>query len=220
MREQLCTLLALHAGKTIDQPLAVEMVRQLFPDLSPNPEVFGTREFEGYIFQCERMAAVEVALHSLHAAQYEETEAYRSSIPMQPAYEGFKERERAGGLLQFTARKIDGGELVGHMRVYISTSSHNGVKIATEDTLYLKPEHRGGFTVVRFWQFVEAAVIQIGVREIYFDSKNTNNAGALARYLKYLPIGTKFAKVIPSAQPQAQECPSRTKDSHVLPIRT
>lgn len=37
MREQLCNLLALHAGQTITRELAVDMVRELFPPEAPVP---------------------------------------------------------------------------------------------------------------------------------------------------------------------------------------
>lgn len=215
MREHLCVVLAKHVGKPITRELAVEMVRELFPDKAYPPDVFGTAQYKDYTFQAERMADVLPELHPLHQAHYDETELYRAGIAMSPNYEGMKEREHAGRLIQFTARDADGA-LAGHMRVYISPSQHTNTLIATEDTFYFAPEHRGGFTAARLWQFVERSVIAIGVREIYFDSKLVNKADAMARYLKYQPIATRFAKAI-ADPPKAQECFSPLKEKPCVP---
>ena len=196
MRKHFCNVLAKYAGQELTRANAVEIVNQLFPDLRYTPEKFGTGFYEGYTFQAESMTDVQTELHPLHQAHYDETETYRAGIAMMPNYENMQERERAGGLIQFTAR-APGGGLVGHMRVYISPSEHTNTLIATEDTFYFTPAHRGGFTAVRLWQFVEKSVIAIGVREIYFDSKLVNKADVMARYLKYTPIATKFAKILP-----------------------
>ena len=221
MKTDLCTALAKHLGETLTVDLAVLLVRELFPDLAHAPEKFGVASYKGYTFQVERLAAVLPELHPLHQAHYAETELYRASIPMMPNYGGMKEREQAGQLIQFTARSAI-GELVGHMRVYVSPSQHTDTLIATEDSFYVMPEHRGGFLAVRLWQFVERSVIAIGVREIYFSSKLVNKADAMARYLKYQPIATRFAKVIGDPT-QAQECLSLLKEkpcAHPTPPTT
>lgn len=189
-------MLARHAGEMITQETAIAIVRELFPDVSYSPELFGQGGYQGYTFQCESFAEALAALHQLHLRHYVETEKYRAGIPMNPDYKSINERERAGGMLQFTARSIATGELVGSMRVYINPSLHTQNLICTEDVFYVVPEHRGGFMAVRLWQFVEDCVVRIvGVKEIYFDSKLVNKADVMAKYLKYTPIATKFAKV-------------------------
>lgn len=195
MRELICSILAKHAGETITLSTASAMVLELFPDRSFSPEVFGVQEWEGYSLQCERLADVMPELHLQHEAHYAETEKYRAGIPMDPDYERMKEAEKAGALLQFTAREKATGALVGNMRVNISRSMHTQTLACTEDTFYLYPEHRGGFLAIKLWRFVEKAVVEIvGVQEIYFDSKLANKADMMARYLKYEPIATRFVK--------------------------
>lgn len=195
MREQLCHLLALHAGKTIDMPLAAEMVRALFPDNSHEPDQFGQKAYQNYVFRCERMADVLPELHLLHELHWQETEKYRAGLAMDPDYAGMKEAERAGGMIQFTARVKETGELVGNMRVNIGRSTHTQTLFCTEDTFFVRADHRGGFMAVRLWQFVESCVRSIGVREVRFTSKLVNGADRMAKYLKYEPVGLMHVKI-------------------------
>lgn len=187
--------MAQRMGQTITKDTALEILRDLFPDRSWAPERFGVSEYEGYLIQCEVLATVIPELHALHDAHYAETEKYRAGIPMDPDYEGMKEAEHAGRLIQFTARLKETGQLVGNMRVRLYTSSHTQTLVCKEDTLYLLPEHRGGFLAVRLWQFVEAAVVNVvGAREVRFTSKTANKADKMALYMKYEPVGTEFVK--------------------------
>ena len=194
MRQQLCNLLALHAGKTIDQALAVEVVGALFPDRSYDPAQFGQAAYKGYTFQAERFADALPELTPLHEAHYLETEKHRAGLPLNPDFDGIKERERNGGLIQFTARTA-GGELVGNMRVVIGISAHTQTLFCEEDVFYVVPAHRGGFMAVRLWQFVEAAVRSVGVKEARFNSKLLNRADSMPRYLKYQPVALHFVKI-------------------------
>ncbi|RYG96617.1 MAG: hypothetical protein EON58_11680 [Alphaproteobacteria bacterium] len=113
---------ARRAGQTITKDTAIGILNDLFPNRAWAPAMFGSAEFQGYRIQCERMCDVLPELDGMHAAHYGETEKYRAGLPMNPDYEAMQESERAGGLIQFTARHIATGELVGNMRVYISTS--------------------------------------------------------------------------------------------------
>lgn len=195
MRQQLIHALASRLGSTIDRETALALVAELFPDRTWLPERFGAVEFEGYSLQCELLVDVVDELHPLHDAHYTETEKYRAGIPMDPDYVGMKEAERAGRLIQFTARHKATGELVGNMRVKIYPSSHTQTLVCKEDTLFLAQEHRGGFLAVKLWKFVEDAVVNVvGVREVRFTSKTANRADKMAKYLKYEPVGTEFVK--------------------------
>lgn len=61
-----------------------------------------------------------------------------------PAFEG-------GWLLNFVAR-TNAGEAVGYANVYLTNDMHNGDSIATEDLIYVLPEHRNGLgsKIVKF----------------------------------------------------------------------
>lgn len=169
----------------------MDMVRELFPDRSYDPQQFGQGQYKDYTFQCERFSDSLRELTPLHEEHWAETETHQD-LPLKPDFDLMLECERSGGLLQFTSRHK--GVLIGNMRVYIARSTHTQELFATEDTFYVTPEHRGGFMAVRLWQFVESSVRSIGVREIHFDSKLVNKADRMAVYLKYKPVAMKFTK--------------------------
>lgn len=198
MRKLIAIALSRHIGKTIDMKTANEIIGDILDtiDCTIDATQFAPVIYGKYTIACESFKNALPELHDLHVKQYEETEVHKAGIPRNFDYDTLLEKESQGGLLQFTSRITDTGELVGNMRVYINTSVHTQTKVCTEDTFYVVPEHRGGFMAVRLWKYVERCSIEIGVREIYFDSKMVNKADRMAKYLGYTPVAIKFAKVI------------------------
>ena len=189
-------------AKYLGQVLTPETAKAMALEIADGPntpidiDAFAAQNYRGYVIRLERFAQILPDLQVLHERHYLETETYRAGIALNPDLYAMCRRERSGQLLQATVR-TSSGELIGNMRVYLGTSLHTQTLFCTEDTFYVVPEHRGGFLAVRLWQYVERAVIALGVREIFFDSKSVNHADAMARYLKYQAIGIKFAKVVP-----------------------
>jgi hypothetical protein len=194
MRKRLIESLSRHAGATLTAEVARSVLDELFPLAAHAPAAFGWQDYKGYRFQAERFGEVLPELHPLHEQHYQETDKHRAGLALNPDYDSLIERERNGGLIQFTAR-TEAGELVANMRVIIGRSSHTQTLFCEEDTFYVVPAHRGGFMAVRLWQFVENAVRSIGVREIRFNSRLANRADQMARYLKYTPVAMQFVKI-------------------------
>lgn len=198
MRKLIAIALAKHMGEVLSPDVAIDIARSICDSVDCTIDVtkFVPIEYKKYRIACELVRDILPELHVLHQRHYLETEIHRAGIPLNPDYDVVLDTETAGGLLQFTARLIDTNELVGNMRVYLTKSTHTQTLVTTEDTFYVVPEHRGGFMAVRLWQFVEKCCIEMGSREIYFDSKTMNRADSMARYLGYTPVAIKFAKVI------------------------
>jgi len=205
MREQLCFTLAKHADQVLTQDVARAILDDIFPDRSHEPDKFGRLDYAGYSIQAERFTAVLPELERLHAAQWAETEKARLGVAMNPNYTHMAEQERAGQLIQFTARDAATWELVGNMRVYLYRDLHAQQFSCREDTFFVLPAHRGGFLAVRLWQFAERSVVSIGVREVRLSSKLVNKADRMAKYLKYTPVGTEFLKVFNEAGQPVKE---------------
>lgn len=205
MREQLCMLLARHSGKVITKELAVEMVWELMPDRAYNPAQFGEEIYHDYVFRSEWFSLALPELKVLHQAHFAETEKFRAGISLSPDYEGMIERERAGGLIQFTARSST-GELVGSIVMYLYISTHTGTLAAKEDSYFVFASHRTGFTAIRFWQYMERCLQSVGVKEITTDSKIVRNlddankpdkdVGRLNEYLGYRHVANVFHKLL------------------------
>lgn len=193
---QLRDALAAHFNRVITPEVATEILRAacVQPDRSHDPAKFGRQEYRGIVFQAERLADILEELKPLHQEHWLETEKHRHGIALNPDYDFLLAKERAGELLQFTAR-IDGA-LVGNLRWYIGLSCHTQTSFAEEDTLYLTPSARGAFTAVNFIRFSESALRSIGVHEIRADTKLVNNAGALLRRLHYKPVAMRFIKFL------------------------
>lgn len=154
-----------------------------------------------YVIGLERFADVLPELHGLHLEHYPETEKWREGIPMDPDYGAMVEQDRVGKLLQVTCRLE--GNLVGQCRMYIVRSLHTQTLYGSEDTLFLKKAHRGGYVAVQMMRHAEKALLALGIREIRANSKLSNNAGALMRRIGYQPTATQFTRIF-SAQEAAQ----------------
>lgn len=194
---QFRALLTEHLGQELTPSLCaeLELVARSAPDLSIDLAQFQPLTYGGYTIRPERFAAVVDELHPLHQLHWQETEKHRHGLPMAPNYAAMAASERAGQMLQFTAR-APGGELVGHVRMYLGTSRHTQTLFGEEDTLFLHPAHRGGFLVMALMRYAEQALRQLGAREIRADSKLLNKADVLMRRLGYSPVALKFHKFL------------------------
>lgn len=187
--------LAAKLGKVLLPEDAAEIERAFFfqPDKSHDPAKFGWLERGDYTIQAERFSSIVDEMHELHLAHWSETEKHRHGLAMNPDYDAFIARERAGRLIQFTMRDR-GGRLVGNLRMFIGTSLHTQTPYASEDTLFIRPEHRGGFAVMALIRFAEASLRSIGIREIRVNSKLVNKADVLMRRMGYQPVALEFVK--------------------------
>lgn len=188
-------------GKVITPELAAWLEDNAFDrlDKSYEPTLFAKQTYQGLVFRAERFRDIEAEIHPLHMEQWLETEQHRADKPLNPNYPALHDLERAGKLMQFTARNAD-GKLVGNIRMYLYNDLHTKTRGAKEDTMYLLPEVRKGFTAIRFWQYMETCLQAIGCFDIYTDSKVlhdadgkiTRNVGKLNEYLGYKHVSNGF----------------------------
>lgn len=196
---QLATRLRLALANLIGQELTPEAAARIetfvLAELPVAVHDFPPKEFKGYVFAYERAASILQELHVLHARHFEETEVHRHEFGMNPDYAGGISDEQDGNLLQFSMRYE--GQLVGHIRFYLTRCRHTGAKQAVEDALFVLPEHRKGLVAVRFWQYAEACAKSIGVREMSVGTKpGVNDAHRLYEYLGYRLVAHKLTKIL------------------------
>ncbi|MBQ1766799.1 MAG: GNAT family N-acetyltransferase [Aquincola sp.] len=196
---------AAHLGQALTPELAAAIEAATWFQPPAHLPTFERAEYRGYVIGVERFTAALPELHQLHVLHWRETEKHRHGLPLNPDYALMAEHERAGRLLQFTVRRD--GVLVGNLRMYLGVSAHSGTPFAVfptrtrepaaeEDTLFLHPEHRGGFLAVQLLRYAERVLVALGMREIRADSKLINRADVLMRRLGYQPFALKFVKII------------------------
>jgi len=185
-----------HLGRTITPEMAAAIEAKAFhtPDESVDPARFAPAVHGDCRIQVESFRAILEELAPLHQEHWLETERHRHGLALRPDYDRAFALERAGRLVQFTVRR--GPELAGHLRMYLGPSMHTGTLMAQEDTLFMRPGHRGGFTVMALLRYAERVLLQLGVAEIRANSKVVNRADVLMRRMGYQEVAIEFVKFL------------------------
>lgn len=142
-------------------------------------------------FAVEPLAPIWDEWMALVRLHWDETEAYRGE-PLAPRKDAYLAYDKSGMLVFFTLR--DDGKLVGYSGMYLYPSMHTSRLFAREDTWFLHPEYRKGFTVVRFVKFVEAVLKERGAESCWMSAKIANGAGRILEFLEYEPVSTVYVK--------------------------
>ena len=135
---------------------------------------FGQEEYKGFVFGAERFVDAVRELTPLHVDQWAEVDERLAVLPFRPNYDAYADLDRAGRIVQFTIRKD--GELVGYCMVNVFESLHTRTMSAVEDSFYMAPAHRGGFTMIRFVKYMVRCLESIGIHEIRVTSKVSNKS--------------------------------------------
>lgn len=163
----------------------------MIQDRSIDLAQFGTEDYmDGFAFAAERFSDRLAEIDPLHRAQWEETEGYRHNMPYAPDHDEYRRMERDGQLVFFTVRYR--GELVGHATLVLFQSRHSQTKTIREDAFFLRKDKRGGFTMLRFIQYMHRMLAGIGVREVYVSSKLSNRAHKLMLRAGYKEIALQL----------------------------
>lgn len=143
-----------------------------------------------------------------------ETQGFRHYQGYAPSRERYTQYERAGWFLQFTVR--DEGKLVGYGGAYIVPSMHSQRLISTEDTWYLAPEYRKGWTAIKFYRFMEQVVKDRGAVEANLTLPTEKNLDAIVMRLGY----TCQAKLYSKQLVRADSAPTSEKSEDVRTVAT
>lgn len=189
--------MAKHLGRQLSPEAAAQIEAEVFhrPDESIDPARFEPQPFGDYRIHIESMRKILPELLPLHAAHWQETERHRHQQALNPDYELMMAMERMGRLVQFTIRHVPTGALVGHLRMYLGTSMHTQTPVSDEDSLFLEPQHRGGFLSMALLSYAERVLHQLqGPHEINADTKLLNRVDVLMKRRGFVPYATKFVK--------------------------
>lgn len=194
--------MAKYLGQQLLPEVAAAIEAEVFyqPDLSVDPGQFAPEEYDGLMFGVESFRAIVDELHPLHEAHFAETERARGGQELRPQYDYLFASERAGKLVQFTARA--GTELIGNIRMYLFDDLHTGTLGAREDTLFVRADHRRGLRAARFTAYAEKVLAALGVADVWCDTKIlfdehgnvTRDVGVLMRRMGYAHVANRYHK--------------------------
>lgn len=175
-------------GRNLNQRLTPELVlgiltaQQPLKLPKPLPQVIGS-----YSYQQESVCdALEGGAEELAKLHWDEVERHRHGLGFTPDWAKMADWEDAGRFVAFTVRH--GNRVVGYLAFHLTDGYHTNKKIATEDGLFLVPEHRRGLTAVRLIRYAETALKAIGVGEIHVITKAGTTADQLMDRIGYPAI--------------------------------
>jgi ribosomal protein S18 acetylase RimI-like enzyme len=141
----------------------------------------------------ETVEQVRVEIAPLLAAHC--AEIGQRDLTHQPDWEAYRKTEAEGKLFILTARKD--GELIGYnVMLLINHPHYAGDRVAQNDVIYVKPEHRRGRIGLGLVRYFEAAMRATGFDKIYYHAKPSNDFGSLLVRLGYEAVEIIHAKHI------------------------
>ena len=122
-----------------------------------------------YTVAVEKLEVILPELEHMYRQHYAEMRSRLLALgvetaPYDPRWDTYFEYERAGHFLTFVGR-LD-GKAVGYANIYITSDMHNRELIASEDTLYVDPEHRGKSAGRDIVECVHATLKGLGVKRL------------------------------------------------------
>jgi hypothetical protein len=146
------------------------------------------------IFAVEPLGVAWDEMITLASQHWKETQAYRHSQPFNPSFDRYNQYAQLGWFLQFTVR--ENGTMVGYGGVYLVPSMHTQVLIAQEDTWYLLPAYRKGWTALKFFKFMEDECRKRGARQVNLTVPEGIGTGVLCERMGYAKVAVHYAKDI------------------------
>jgi GNAT superfamily N-acetyltransferase len=195
----LCHTLDRYVGETLTPEVAASLVTSVLRQVYPGAvDISGIEPLRagGYVIAPVRAREVLEDLKELHKRHWEETEGYRHGLTLNPDYARGLEVEEQGRLLLLGVIHMDTQQLVGNYGFYLSRSMHTQKLMATEDTLYILPEHRRGRLAVQLIRYAESALRHLGVEEVNVTVKKVNQVAQMMERLGYKPVATQLSKVL------------------------
>ena len=146
-------------------------------------------------YQQEFLATVEDEVKPLLNSHWEEVELDIDKIKLNPDWEVYRHLEDQGKLQIFTAR--DSGELIGYFVVVVGINPHHKDHLfASNDIIYLSPNHRKGFTGIKLIKFAEGCLKDDGVSVLTINTKVHQPFDRLMDFLKFRKVERVYSKYL------------------------
>jgi L-amino acid N-acyltransferase YncA len=159
--------------------------------------------------QVENVAQCWDEIYPLTELHWTGTKTYRRHEPFNPDKARYLQYNDMGYFHLITVR--DAGRLVGYFGLYVTTSMHSQLRMATEDTFFIHPDYRHGRLALRVLKYVQSYCALLGVHELLFSCETDNTTGivGLLEHLGFQEKIRQFSLILDpppsadSAQPDA-----------------
>jgi len=146
-------------------------------------------------YQQEFLSSVSEEIKPLLNSHWEEIALNKDKIKLNPDWEVYQSLENQGKLKIFTARGE--GKLVGYFVVVVGVNMHYKDHLfASNDIIYLSPEHRKGFTGIKLIKFAEKCLKEDGVSVLTINTKVHQPFDRLMDFLKFRKVERVYSKYL------------------------
>ena len=146
-------------------------------------------------YQQEFLATVENDIRPLLERHYKDIAVNQDKIKLNPDWEAYHSLEQDGMLKIFTAREQ--GELVGYFVVIVHRNLHYKDHLfASNDVIFLHPDHRKGRTGIKLIQFSEKCLREDGVSVLAINTKVHKPFDKLMQFLGFSLVERIYSKYI------------------------
>ena len=146
-------------------------------------------------YQQEFLTSVVDDIKPLIKSHWDEIALNQDRIKLNPDWEAYQNFENQNRLRIFTAR--DEGELVGYFVVIIGVNIHYKDHLfASNDIIYLSPNHRKGFTGIRLIKFAEKCLREDGISVLTINTKVHQPFDKLMDFLKFNKVERVYSKYV------------------------
>ena len=134
-------------------------------------------------------------LKPLFPLHYDELALNRDSVPLDPQYDLYLERDRRGEVLLVTLREA--GALVGYFVGFIAPGLHYRTCLTCQmDIFFVHPDVRCRFGGPRLFKAVKQELVRRGVRRWFVGSKNHADASRLFEALGFSKVETYYSMML------------------------
>lgn len=143
------------------------------------------------VYARETVLGVLPEIKPLLERHWQEIATYKD-IPLDPDFEAYCSAELRGSVRVFTARVY--GELIGYGVFFIGNLHYRSSRIATQDILFVLPEHRKGRVGYGLIRFCDEQLKAEGIEVVYQHVKLAHDFGPLLKHIGYEPVETIHAR--------------------------
>jgi GNAT superfamily N-acetyltransferase len=146
-------------------------------------------------YQQEFLATVKKDIRPLLERHWNDIAVNKDKIKLNPDWDAYHSLEQDGKLKIFTAREQ--GELVGYFVVIVHRNLHYKDHLfASNDVIFLHPDHRKGRTGIKLVQFSEKCLKEDGVSVLAINTKVHKPFDKLMQFLGFCLVERIYSKYI------------------------